>query len=616
LPGLFGIIGTDPSIVSSFVERWLQTWPQSVLHRAPGGVIGAHGFEGSAAVRMLADGTALAVDGDTSAYEGVPEDGGELPPGIGRYDGRSLVLAQSFRGNAALLSPDGNEVRLSTEWTGTFPVFTWWNTDIFAFSSLLGPLVALTPRALDPVGLSQYLTHAHTCGGRSVVRGVRRLLPGQALRFQRGAAPEVLERSTLWAEDPETETPLPRIASQLYPSLSNAVNRGVTDVETCSLMMSAGWDSRLLLAAMHGNWGASKVQTLSHGDTGGRELRLARTISTESGSRHLEREITGSVLDHSALAKSFERCGTALFPHWVESSAELQNGGRTTVFSGVYGEILGGHYGETMVRRGPRKVGSLLRALLQTSPPPQDGEGELTRAELSALLGATPRVTRWYLNRDWVKSCEDLPSRVLDSVNRDINRLEQRGVMSQQRLIEAFVSEHRGSQYINAQALSARAHGNVSLPFIDRGLLQATLKTPLHLRLQNKLNRELLVQYAPHLLKYPMAATLVSARRPILVQELSRSMRMAGELVRSGLYHGSGRRIPKTRLGWANFGFMADSGILTEAVSSLSLDIWNKGRLLEAARKVEKGTWRGRLHPLFDQLGKIFTVDLALRRRP
>jgi len=615
MPGLFGIITNDHSVIDRVVDRWLRNWPDLVLHRASGGAIGAHSFEGSEAIRVLADGTMLAVDGDASAYIAVPEEGDELPPSIGEFDGRSLVLSPYFRGNAALLAPGGHQLHLSTEWTGTFPLFTWRNKDAFAFSSLLGPLLALTPRELDPVGVSQYLTHAHTCDGRSLVRGVRRLLPGQALRFRQDVGLEVQERSTLWVGEPAKESSTRLMADQLYPLVSSAVQRGVSESETCSLMMSAGWDSRLLLAAMQDNWGSQRVRTLSHGDTRGRELRLARTISAESGSRHLEREITASALDHSALAVSFERCGTALFPHWIESSAELQNGGGTTVFSGVFGEVLGGHYGEAMVRRGPRRVAAFLKTFLQASPS-QSGEAEeLSRLELSALLGATPRVDRWYFKSEWVRSFGDLPSQVLESVDRDITRLERRGITRQQRVIEAFVSEHRGSQYINAQALSSRVHGNVSLPFIDQELLQATLTAPMHLRVHNQLNRQILLQYAPHLLNYPMAATLVSARRPMFVQELSRGSRMAGELIRAGVHRVSGRRIPKSRLGWANFGFMATPGVLADAVSSLSLDIWNKDRLLEAVRRVEDGTWgERRLHPLFDQLGKIFTVDLAFRQ--
>jgi len=65
-------------------------------------------------------------------------------------------------------------------------------------------------------------------------------------------------------------------------------------------------------------------------------------------------------------------------------------------------------------------------------------------------------------------------------------------------------------------------------------------------------------------------------------------------------------------MGWVNFEFMATSGLLTEAASALSLEIWDKSRLLDAARRVEDGSWEGRLHPLFDQFGKIFTVDLLL----
>ncbi|TVP51356.1 MAG: hypothetical protein EA350_00120 [Gemmatimonadales bacterium] len=615
MPGLFGVLASDPAVVSSVVDRWLSIWPDTQLRRTPGSAIGAHGFPGPSPLHLLEDGSTLAVEGDASAYEAITPSEGRVPPGIGRYEGRELVLAPSFRGNAAVLGPGGHEVQVSTEWTGTFPVYIWQQGDAFAFSSLLGPLLALAPHEPDPVGLSQYLSHSYTCDGHSLVRSVRRLLPGQSMSFRRGGAVEIRERSTLWSEEPDREASTADTARRIYPLIASAVRRGAFVHETSSLMMSAGWDARLLLAAMHGEMGASRVRTLSHGDTGGRELRLAKTISTATGSRHAEREITASVLDHGVLSTYFERCGTAIFPHWIESAAELRRGGTTTIFSGVYGEILGGHYGETMVTKGAGKVLSLVNTLYRTSPPPSPAANTRHRETLPLLLGATPIVKRWYLKEDWVDSFEDLPGRVLNSVNRDIARLERRGVSGQQRLIEAFVSEHRGSQYINAQALSARTHADVSLPFIDRELLQSTLTSPLGVRLHNQLNREMLRQHAPSLLAYPMAATLVSARRSILAQELSRGSRMILEQVRAGLRKPTGGRVSQVRLGWSNFGFLATPGLLTEAVEALSLDIWDREGLLRIVRQVENGTWDKPLHAIFDQMGKIFTVDRAFRKQ-
>ncbi|TVP42063.1 MAG: hypothetical protein EA350_17705 [Gemmatimonadales bacterium] len=613
MPGLFGVLADDPAVVGALVDQWLRIWPDTQVRRTAGGAIGAHGFQGPTPLQLLENGSTLAVEGDASAYEGISLAKGQVPPEVGRYEGRELVLAPSFRGNAAVLDPGGREVQVSTEWTGTFPIYTWQHGDAFAFSSLQGPLLSLAPHELDPVGLSQYLSHSYTCSGHSFVRSVRRLLPGQHLRFRRGGTVEIQERSTLWSEEPDREASTAETARRIYPLISAAVRRGSSVHETCSLMMSAGWDARLLLAAMHGEMGASRVRTLSHGDTGGRELRLAKAISTAMGSRHVEREITTSVLDHGALATFFERCGSAIFPHWIESAAELERGGSTTIFSGVYGEVLGGHYGETMVTKGAGKALALVNNLYRKAPAANHAANVRHREALPLLLGATPIVTRWYLKDDWVRSFDGLPGRVLDSVNQDIARLERRGVSSQQRLIEAFVSEHRGSQFIGTQALSARTRADVSLPFIDRELLQAALRAPLRARFHNQLNQEMLRQHAPRLLAYPMAATLVSARHSILAQELSRGSRVVLEQVLAGLRKSTGGRVSPWRMGWSNFGFLANPGILAEAVEALTLDIWDRERLLRIVRQVEDGTWGKPLHTLFYQLGNIFTVDHAFR---
>jgi hypothetical protein len=56
-------------------------------------------------------------------------------------------------------------------------------------------------------------------------------------------------------------------------------------------------------------------------------------------------------------------------------------------------------------------------------------------------------------------------------------------------------------------------------------LLQAVSSVPFSKRAHNKVNKEIIKKLRLELLDLPMAATLVNARRPLLIQEGSRAVR-------------------------------------------------------------------------------------------
>src|SRR5947199_8466796 len=82
------------------------------------------------------------------------------------------------------------------------------------------------------------------------------------------------------------------------------------------------------------------------------------------------------------------------------------------------------------------------------------------------------------------------------AINSDIEwslrRLVARGVPLGERLVEAFIAEHRGV-HINAQALSCRAVLDIALPYTDRDVLSIASRIPLALKINNSLNRSVLL---------------------------------------------------------------------------------------------------------------------------
>ncbi len=181
-------------------------------------------------------------------------------------------------------------------------------------------------------------------------------------------------------------------------------------------------------------------------------------------------------------------------------------------------------------------------------------------------------------------------------------------------MVEAFVTEHRNSQYINAQLLSCRAALDVANPFADRELFILATRIPMSAKIHNALNRAMLRKHAPDLLRFPMGATLVAARAPLLAQEASRLLRKGVASVRWTLHFASGGRLAPPGLSWVNFEFLRSGRSLHALTDDLECPIWNREAIRERIRRSATGDRQRPMHGLSDQLLKVYTLDLLLRR--
>ena len=268
--------------------------------------------------------------------------------------------------------------------------------------------------------------------------------------------------------------------------------------------------------------------------------------------------------------------------------------------------MLGGHYGTTMVRSGPGRFADLARRL--ASP----GAAASAPADAAELL--VPDVDRlpWYAARDAWPRVEELAEGVRADVQAALDRLRGRGVPEGDALVEAYVTETRGCQYICAQLESIRAALPVAAPFGDRRLAALATALPLDARIHNRISREILERHAPDLLRLPLAATLAPAGSPLAVQEGSRLVRWGLEQMHWKAFRATGGRVPQPRWGWVDFAFLR-TGVLTPLIESLRSDLWDRQALRGTARWLEGAGGLRNVHPWFDQLGKILTIDHLLR---
>ena len=151
-----------------------------------------------------------------------------------------------------------------------------------------------------------------------------------------------------------------------------------------------------------------------------------------------------------------------------------------------------------------------------------------------------------------------------------------------------------------------RAHVRTKTPQASKGRVLTTL--PFEEKVHNILNQAVIKKIAPELLEFPMAATLLSAKHPIILQEASRAARKILEGLKWKAHRMSKGLISEPRLGWVNFQFLSNNNNLYDVIDFLTQPYWDKKRMQVNLRKLSHTS----LHPTSDMLMKILTIDHCL----
>lgn len=609
MPGIFGGVSCAPSYYEQLCRYFDATWGKSEVVRGDGWLLGGHAFEGNS-VFSNSSAISWAIDGEFSLYQAAARGAAEL------FDASSetLYLKPSCRGNVAMIDTKSRALHLAMEWSGTFPLYWTRLGDGLLFSSLLQPLAKAVGAPMDELGALQFLRQAFTYAGRSQFKGIFQLLPGQSLYFEPGGGGQfkITETSELWKGLTGRPSDRASEAQSCWELLLEGLESALPPSTTTALMVSAGWDSRTLLASITKIIGKGQVLCYTHGDPESRELQITSRLCNSVGVKCWQEPIDENVLDLGFLQTGFQRTGNVVFPHWHRAGGLLADSGVRCVLSGVYGEVLGGHYGRAMVLPGRRKITAVGVALMgKPSLASRDKAGELS--DIRSLLHLKSLGRHWYLRKDFEHSLADPLSAINADIDSSLTRLRQRGIITADQIIEAFISESRGSQYINAQILSCRAYLDIAIPFTYRPLVLFASRVPFPKKVHNRLNRHILEGQAPSFLRHPTGAALVPARYPIIIQEATRLVRSLYENRSQARFYASHGETPSPRLGWPYFEFLRSGKLLHQMIDDLKSDIWDREAMRDCIADIPEFRWHVPLHSIYDQMAKIYTTDLLLR---
>jgi asparagine synthase (glutamine-hydrolysing) len=226
---------------------------------------------------------------------------------------------------------------------------------------------------VDEEGLAAYLTFEYLPGELSILRGVRKLLPGSWLSFADGK----VALSSYW-QIPIKDAPSPKNATSQFADLfDRAVERRLMADVPLGVFLSGGIDSSSVAASVVRQRTAANVKTFSIGfqEKSYDESSMARLVARHLGTEHHERIFTAEAMRDvlpEVVSRLDEPFGDAsLLPTYLLSSFAREH---VTV-------ALGGDGGDELLLGYPTFVAeSFGRAFARLPGPVREGARLLGRA--------------------------------------------------------------------------------------------------------------------------------------------------------------------------------------------------------------------------------------------
>jgi asparagine synthase (glutamine-hydrolysing) len=194
----------------------------------------------------------------------------------------------------AILERDTGQVVLGRDRLGIKPLYVARFDGGVRFASSLPALLSTggLDTRIDPIALNHYMTfHSVVPGGRTLLRGIRRLPPGSLMRIQPDGAARV---TTYWElrfeprpEDPQTESDWRDL---VLTTLRRAVDRRMVADVPVGVLLSGGLDSSLIVGLL-AEAGQEHLETFSIGfetvgGEAGDEFRYSDVIAERFHTKH------------------------------------------------------------------------------------------------------------------------------------------------------------------------------------------------------------------------------------------------------------------------------------------------------------------------------------------
>lgn len=445
--------------------------------------------------------------------------------------------------------------------------------------------VSLSP---DFTGIRQFLQGAQTAAGRTCLKGLMKTRSLRRVSVDTKSLTVSEAPNGAWVVD-RSLGPDPERLTELWKGLLDNAPPSV-------IMLSAGWDSRMLLS----NNLERIVATYSHGDLESRELRLVHSLASSRSPTLIFKYLKTASYQFEVMARMLDEMGHALFPHWFYAAEWCGNFSDAPIVSGIYAEHLSGQYGLTSLGSTRTKAVNLLRGFF--SPGKLSSLSEKEVRDFAMQILDSPLKNPWFLGNQWDDIAAEVEEENREDIERTLSEYQAEGTNGLQEVFERYRLEQTQRQYYALQTRCGIPFNGFSHPFSDSALSKASIEIPYEHRIQYKMSRGILARLDPTLLDLPLAATLVKAKAPVFLQEASRGARIGLQGLEKALL---GKR--RVRLGWNDFQFLLNSGVFEGYLETLRADLWDRRKMRSFVEDYSKKG--GDAYSLLDMFGKILTVD-------
>jgi asparagine synthase (glutamine-hydrolysing) len=209
------------------------------------------------------------------------------------YEQWGPACLERVRGMFAFAIWDGRQrtLFLARDRIGIKPLYYHLTDAALLFASEIKALLRspVVPRAVDPVGLNNYLTFGHSVGSDTMYAGIRKLPPGHHLLCTADRT-QIVKYWDLGAVAQRRGAREEECAEEVRERLADAVRCHMVSDVPVGAFLSGGIDSSAIVAMMS-RFSDRPIQTFAAGfDVGGRydELADARLVARRFGTDHHE----------------------------------------------------------------------------------------------------------------------------------------------------------------------------------------------------------------------------------------------------------------------------------------------------------------------------------------
>ncbi|MCW8091290.1 hypothetical protein [Alteromonas sp. ASW11-130] len=479
---------------------------------------------------------------------------------------------------------------VQSDFLGSEPLYYLKTNDTFWLTDRIDNFSRFRQCKPDLTSVYALVTSGATLGSRTILEGVKQTGELQTLTFNSQTGKLTNHVSKRWRSNPKA--PVDDVTERISDKLKSIL----CDIPDSALMLSAGWDSRVLMSE------PSHIQhTYTHGDLSSREIdiafRLGQTLDAPMSFVPSRETRFGADLNNEML----QTIGQCFFPHWYQAGKYISQLNNLPVMSGMFVEHFSGHYGLNIVP-GPNRKTRVLRSFLY--PAYYDRMSDQEAIELLTTLNSKgfDRLP-WFLNSS--VDFDQIQTDFSNQIRTCLTDYTQTGTSGVQELCERYKMQHIERQFMANQTKSFSCFSGYHHPYADSEFSELVLQLKYKHRIGYKLSKQIVKTHNPKLLNIPLAATLVKAKSPIFLQEMSRFVRITGEAV----YNRFSQSTLKG-LGWNNFQYLSKTNVFHEYVDNLKHDLWDKRKMHDSIDEHLKGN--NDAYSLIVTLGRIATVDYQL----